>query len=239
MVQWPMPKRTFGCIGLLIVGVSASAFAETIITRCEFTREASPDGVKTQKPLLMVFAADTVNQKYFMLGNTGDVVECGGVANDGAFSWIEITKSGNIMSTTVGDNGVAVHSRHVWVPAAKQFIPSQWYGRCTSQPLPSEVPETLDTEAMVEGLSAVEANVRACGIPRTGIESATSIETVSVELLVNSDGNVSSSRLKTTHDTPFATRLSRCVRAAVVQAHFVKTKTGATITKKYEFVISK
>jgi len=239
MVQWTMPNRTFGYTALLIVALGASASAEPIITNCEFTREASPDGVKTQKPFRLVFATDAVNQKYFVLGNGGVVVECVGVANDGAFSWIEITKSGNVMTTTVGDNGSAVHSRHVWVPAQKQFIPSQWYGSCTSQPIESEVPETLDTEAMVAGLTPVEASVRACGVPRTGIENSTDIETVTVDLSVYPDGNVGSSHLKTTHASTFASRLSRCVRSAVVKARFAKTKSGAEITKKYEFVISK
>lgn len=234
-----MSNPTFGCIGLLFIAYSASASAETIVTSCEFTREASPDGVKTQKPFRLAFAADAVNKKYYMMGNSGDVVECAGVANDAAFSWIEITKSGNVMTTTVGDNGIAVHSRHLWVPAEKQFIPSQWYGRCTSQRVDSEVPETLDTEAMVAGLAPVEASVRACGVPRTGVESSADTETVTVELAVFPDGNVGSSHLKTTHDTTFATRLSRCVRAAVVKARFAKTKSGAAITKKYEFVVSK
>jgi len=95
---------------------------------CEFTSSSDADGNKTDS-FILEFYFDSKNKAY-MKGNVG-VAEVTPSAQLGGVSFIEKTPAGNIMLTTIDNNGNAVHSRHTVIFG--ELVPSQSYGKCTTQ----------------------------------------------------------------------------------------------------------
>ncbi len=62
-----------------------------------------------------------------MQGNI-DLVKVFPVWGEAAISFIEPVTSGAVQSTSILDDGTAVHSRHTQLFG--EFIPSQWFGLC-------------------------------------------------------------------------------------------------------------
>jgi hypothetical protein len=65
----------------------------------------------------------------FMQGNL-DFVQVMPLVGEDAVSFIEPAGSGIVQSTSILDDGTAVHSRHT--AFLGEFVTSQWHGTCTS-----------------------------------------------------------------------------------------------------------
>jgi hypothetical protein len=109
----------------------ASALAATTSYTCQFMVEASPKGLTKQpKPLELRFVIDSTADKAYLVGNAGSS-EVELIPNTDGVSFVEITRSGNVMVTAITASGEAVHSRSGIM--FKELVPSQFYGRCAKQ----------------------------------------------------------------------------------------------------------
>jgi len=105
--------------------------AATYTKVCTFDREASPDGFKKlSDKFVLTFVTDSSTKKTYVVGNNGS--EAVRVEPQGqGVSFIEMTATGNLMVTTVDQQGDAVTSRNVII--AGRLFPSQMYGKCVSK----------------------------------------------------------------------------------------------------------
>jgi hypothetical protein len=79
--------------------------------------------------LAMNFTYDSISDDSFMVGNNG-VSKVTFVNGRDHFSFIEITNSGNVMTTSILPNGLAVHSRN-YTTGDDFETASQLKGVCT------------------------------------------------------------------------------------------------------------
>jgi hypothetical protein len=115
----------------LIMLLSLSAHAETITYECAFSTFSDDEGVyKAKKPLVLTYLIDGESKKSYLIGNAGSS-EVTPVTSDNQISFIEITETGNVMTTTVASDLNAVHSRNSVM--SNQLIPSQYYGKCSEK----------------------------------------------------------------------------------------------------------
>jgi len=118
---------------LLVISIlifSCLSHAETINFKCNFDKYADPSGVKKGKFDLQ-FIIDTESKKSYMVGNNGSSEVHSLMNDDGGVSFLEVTGSGNIMSTSIVTTGEAVHSRNTIMFG--KLTPSQYYGNCTQK----------------------------------------------------------------------------------------------------------
>ena len=108
-----------------------AAHAATTSYTCKFTLEATPKGIAKQAtPFELRFVVDTGAKKAYLMGNAGSS-EVEIIPNTDGISFAEITRSGNVMVTTITKSGEAVHSRNGIM--FKELVPSQFYGNCVVQ----------------------------------------------------------------------------------------------------------
>ena len=118
--------RTLYAIAAL--AASFAAQGETTSYTCEFTLGATPKGLSKQpKPFELRFVVDAGTKKAYQVGNAGSS-EVEIIPNTDGISFVEITRSGNVMVTAITESGEAVHSRNGIM--FNELIPSQYYGRC-------------------------------------------------------------------------------------------------------------
>ena len=124
--------RTSLCVVLLaFLCTPPSALGATTSYTCRFSVEASPKGLaKPAKPFELRFVVDTTAEKAYLLGNAGSS-EVELIPNTDGVSFVEITRSGNVMVTAITASGEAVHSRNGIM--FKELVPSQFYGQCVKQ----------------------------------------------------------------------------------------------------------
>ena len=80
---------------------ASTAYSEVMKIDCVFGND----------PLSMKFTYDSISDDSFVVGNNG-VSKVTFVNGRNHFSFIEITDSGNVMTTSILPNGLAVHSRN-------------------------------------------------------------------------------------------------------------------------------
>ncbi len=113
---------------IFIVFSPSLAKAAAISYDCDFTTIATPEGL-SKESFKLKFLFDSMTEKSVIMGNNG-VADVAFVNNaGGGLSFVEITATGNIMTTTITDNGDAVHSRN-GIMFGNELIPSQYYGKC-------------------------------------------------------------------------------------------------------------
>ena len=84
------------------LAASFAAQGATTSYTCEFTLEATPKGLSKQpKPFELRFVVDTGTKKAYLVGNAGSS-EVEIVPNTDGISFVEITRSGNVMVTPEG-----------------------------------------------------------------------------------------------------------------------------------------
>lgn len=93
---------------------------------CEFDVSASPDGL-SDSPLAISFVVDHETRKSYLMGNVGAADVMMVPQNEGV-SFVEVTESRNVMTTSITSTGDAVHSRNGIFSG--KLIPSQSYGKC-------------------------------------------------------------------------------------------------------------
>lgn len=117
-----MPMKIILCLAILL-GQCFSAFAQTAYN-CAFT-----DRLNKSEKLTIAFVLDAETKRAYLMGSQGAAnVSIVPNSND-AISFVEITQSGNVMTTTITNKGQAVHSRNSVLFG--ELIPSQYLGTCT------------------------------------------------------------------------------------------------------------
>ena len=114
----------------ILLMLSLSALADTTTYVCDYkTFSDNEDGLQeVDSPFVLIFVVDNENGKAAIVGNSWSE-EVTIIANDGGgLTFVEITVSGNVMTTTCDSSGKSVHSRNSVLLG--ELIPSQFYGRC-------------------------------------------------------------------------------------------------------------
>lgn len=113
-------------IALICWGVAAADQTETLV--CNYQKYATSEGMQSvKKPFVLTFIVDSKSNAAYSVGNNGSS-KVQAVPGGGGITFIEMTGSGNIMTTTVDSKGVSVHSRHTQIEG--EVVPSQYYGVC-------------------------------------------------------------------------------------------------------------
>ncbi|TFL16802.1 hypothetical protein [Jannaschia formosa] len=94
---------------------------------CDFVEECSDGECSNKEMKLTFFVEDGGQGGAYMQGNVG-FVQVTSVTGTGAVSFVETVPSGAVQSTTILQDGLAVHSRHTHILG--EFILSQWTGAC-------------------------------------------------------------------------------------------------------------
>lgn len=104
---------------------------ETTSYFCNYTSYSDQAGNhKVKKKFELKFIVDRASGKSYLIGNNGStVVKLLESSNQLAF--IEVTASGNIMTTSIDSKLNSVHSRN-WVGFG-EMLPSQYYGKCEAK----------------------------------------------------------------------------------------------------------
>ena len=116
---------------LLMLLLSAHAISETITYECKFINFSDSKGAHQEKaPLVMTYLIDGATKKAYLLGNGGsnEVIP---VPGESQISFVEVTQTGNVMTTTIVDDLQAVHSRNSAMFG--KLLASQYYGSCVSK----------------------------------------------------------------------------------------------------------
>ena len=112
-------KKMLHCIALLFATAVAQA-ADVASVKCDVSR-----GLETMQ---LSFLVDANTGKSYVIGNAGQA-EVTFIRNKGGgLTFIEVTPTGNVATTTLDDSGRAVHSRNMII--AGELTPSQYLGRC-------------------------------------------------------------------------------------------------------------
>lgn len=116
---------------LLMIHLNISYAAKPIEFFCKYPKLASIDGLENANNFELTFFIDLVSKKAFMKGNNG-MTELLVVKNDvEGYALIEITSTGNVMTTAIDKELSSVHSRNSII--LSKLVPSQYYGKCTKK----------------------------------------------------------------------------------------------------------
>lgn len=114
-------------IAVALVFYSQTADAETLV--CKFPKYHSQDETRLQTAtdFGMTFRYDPITREAFMEGSNG-VTGVALIDGYDGLTFLEFLPAGAVQSTTVANNGAAVHSRHTLMFG--DLVPSQSYGTC-------------------------------------------------------------------------------------------------------------
>ena len=110
---------------------ATAVFAQTITLDCEYPRYS--DGETIQRPkqrFALTFLIDKAKGTAYILGNQGGA-EVRLIPSANGYSFIEITATGNVMTTVVDLHGNSTHSRGTRFDGL--LIPGQYYGTCKTK----------------------------------------------------------------------------------------------------------
>ena len=114
-------------LALLFLIASAQVVnAEVITYECSFDRYEGPDGGGTQD-FGFTIQLDSVTEDAYIVGTQG-LAKLAYIPATFGRSFIEFSDGGNVMVTTITEDGDAVHSRNTMMLG--NLIPSQYYGEC-------------------------------------------------------------------------------------------------------------
>ncbi|PLW69458.1 hypothetical protein [Pseudohalioglobus lutimaris] len=105
---------------------TSQANAETMGFDCHFDRY-SMDGKTGEEDFKLSYLVDDESGKGYLMGNQG-TSEVTVIPSEGQVTFIEVTTSGNVMTTTWVISGPAVHSRNTVFMG--KLRGSQYYGSC-------------------------------------------------------------------------------------------------------------
>jgi len=102
--------------------------ADTVTYICNYPTWSNNTGIhKVKEKFEANFIVDEEAGKAYMLGNNGSVAVKLLESND-QLAFIQITATGNIITTTITSQLKSVHSRNVVIFG--ELLPSQYYGKC-------------------------------------------------------------------------------------------------------------
>lgn len=110
------------------LGIAPLAGAATTTFECDYKTYGDDKGLhKVGSPFRLTFLVDGSSKKAYIIGNVGSS-EVSLVPNAEGITLVEITDSGNVMTTVITSKGKSVHSRGSIVFG--DLVPSQYYGSC-------------------------------------------------------------------------------------------------------------
>lgn len=131
-----MKKKIFMVLVVLFL-LSGISYSEDMSMRCgcKFETCANELGVgKLSDPYIFVIDTSTDSDVATKYTKEGRAVEVLMVSNSqGGISFLEVTKSGGIITTTIDLHGTAVYSRNVVLQG--KLLPTQCYGQCICKEL--------------------------------------------------------------------------------------------------------
>ena len=102
--------------------------AETVNYSCNYTSYSDSEGNhKVKDNFELNFIIDRATGKSYLLGNAGSS-EVKSFESEDRVTFIEVTPTGNIMSTAIDSKLNSVHSRNTIIFG--ELLPSQYYGKC-------------------------------------------------------------------------------------------------------------
>lgn len=112
---------------LLLVPLAALADTTTFVCDYKTSSDAENGLQKVTKPFILTFVIDNENEKSYMVGNNGsnEVIT---ISRGDGLTFVEVTETGNVMTTTIVKSGATVHSRNTAMFG--ELIASQYYGQC-------------------------------------------------------------------------------------------------------------
>jgi hypothetical protein len=113
-------------IYLVLLFLCSSVYAAPTTIVCNYNQYSDIEGIHKSDDFILTFIIDNEKETYYLLGNNG-TEKVFPVENSEGISFLEITATGNVMSTTIDSNKTSVHSRHTVIGG---LIPSQYYGKC-------------------------------------------------------------------------------------------------------------
>ena len=120
-------KNVILTLGVLLLAPSIAS-ADTVSITCTYELMASNEGMTQPEDFVLRFLMDGETGKAYMMGNNGST-EVEMILNSGeAWTFVEMTDTGNVMTTTVTVSGDSVHSRNSVLFG--ELVPSQYYGTC-------------------------------------------------------------------------------------------------------------
>ena len=103
-------------------------YAETTTYSCDYPSWSDQEGNhKVKEKFELNFIVDETTGKSYLLGNNGSS-EVKLLRSDDGFAFVEITATGNIMTTSIDSKLNSVHSRNTILFG--EIMPSQYYGMC-------------------------------------------------------------------------------------------------------------
>jgi len=118
------------CLVVVLAFLPAPLLAEPITFFCKYDHVATPDGLEGTDDFDLTFVVDVEAEKYYMVGNNGST-EVSPVSGSEHLTFVEITAVGNVMTTTITNSGISVHSRHTVIFG--DLVSSQYYGTCETR----------------------------------------------------------------------------------------------------------
>ena len=115
-------------IATLLFLLPVFAYANTTAYSCNYTSYSDPKGNhKVKKKFELNFIVDKTAGKSYLLGNNGSS-EVKMLESSDQLAFIEVTATGNIMTTAIDSKRNSVHSGNSVMFG--EMIPSQYYGKC-------------------------------------------------------------------------------------------------------------
>ncbi len=104
------------------------AFAETVNYSCNYRSYSNSEGNhKVKDKFELNFIVDRATGKSYLLGNAGSS-EVKALESKDRVAFLEVTATGNIMTTAIDSKFNSVHSRNTVMYG--ELLPSQYYGKC-------------------------------------------------------------------------------------------------------------
>ncbi|MCE9927550.1 MULTISPECIES: hypothetical protein [Aeromonas] len=116
-------------ITYFLVLLPVVVLADTTTYSCNYTSYSDQEGRhRVKERFELNFIIDKAAGKSYLLGNNGSS-EVKMLESDDQLAFLEVTTSGNVMTTAIDSKLNTVHSRNSVLFG--EMIPSQYYGKCT------------------------------------------------------------------------------------------------------------
>jgi len=115
-------------IATLLLLLPVMAYADTTTYSCNYTTYSDREGShKVKKKFELNFIVDKAAGKSYLLGNNGSS-EVKLLESGDQLAFLEVTATGNLMTTAIDSKHNSVHSRNSVMFG--EMLPSQYYGKC-------------------------------------------------------------------------------------------------------------
>ena len=116
---------------LISLFAASNVSAEITTFVCDYPTWSDEEGNHPAKnPFVLTFIVDSETGKAYMKGNLG-TEDVQVISAESSFTFVEITDTGNVMTTTIDSARKSVHSRNAVLFG--EIVPTQYYGTCIRQ----------------------------------------------------------------------------------------------------------